>query len=72
MVNTVIRNSAEFEQPFPILVLSFNSVENSVIALREFTSAEYLDPGLRSTQAMPCQHTGANPPSYNGPGTRSG
>ena len=53
MVNTVIRNSAEFEQPFPILVLSFNSVENSVIALREFTSAEYLDPGLRSTQAMP-------------------
>ena len=53
MVNTVIRNSAEFEQPFPILILSFNSVENSVIALREFTSAEYLDPGLRSTQAMP-------------------
>jgi hypothetical protein len=55
MVNTVIRNSAEFEQPFPILVLSFNSVENSVIALREFTSAEYLDPGLRSTQAMPAK-----------------
>ena len=55
MVNTVIRNSAEFAQPFPILVLSFNSVENSVIALREFTSAEYLDPGLRSTQAMPAK-----------------
>ena len=55
MVNTVIRNSAEFEQPFPILVLSFNSVENSVIALREFASAEYLDPGLRSTQAMPAE-----------------
>ena len=55
MVNTVIRNSSEFEQPFPILVLSFNNVENSVIALREFTSAEYLDPGLRSTQAMPAK-----------------
>jgi predicted Zn finger-like uncharacterized protein len=55
MVNTNIRNSAEFEQPFPILVLSFNSVENGVIALREFTSAEYLDPGLRSTQAMPAK-----------------
>ena len=55
MVNTVIRNSAEFAQPFPILVLSFNSVENSVIALREFTSSEYLDPGLRSTQAMPAK-----------------
>ena len=55
MVNTIIRNAAEFEQPFPILILSFNSVENSVIALREFTSAEYLDPGLRSIQAMPAK-----------------
>jgi predicted Zn finger-like uncharacterized protein len=53
MINTVIRNTAEFEQPFPILILSFNSVENSVIALREFTSTEYLDAGLRSIQAMP-------------------
>jgi len=55
LVNTVIRNTAAFEQPFPILILSFNSVQNSVIALREFTSAEYLDPGLQSIQAMPVQ-----------------
>ncbi|MFT6823690.1 MAG: putative Zn finger-like uncharacterized protein [Pseudohongiellaceae bacterium] len=55
MVNTIIRNTAEFEQPFPILILSFNSVENSVIALREFTSAEYMAPGLRSIQAMPAK-----------------
>ena len=55
MVNTVIRNTAEFEQPFPILILSFNSVENSVIALREFTSTEYLGAGLRSIQAMPAK-----------------
>ena len=53
MVNTVIRNTAAFEQAFPILILSFNSAQNSIIALREFTSAEYLDPGLRSIQAMP-------------------
>lgn len=53
MVNTVVRNTAAFEQPFPILILSFNSIENNVIALREFTSAEYLDPGLSSIQAMP-------------------
>lgn len=53
MVNTVMRNTAAFEQPFPILILSFNSTENSVIALREFTSAEYLEPGLRSIQSMP-------------------
>lgn len=53
MVNTVIRNTAAFEQPFPVLILSFNSAENSVIALREFTSAEYLDPGLRGIRSMP-------------------
>lgn len=53
MVNTVIRNTAAFEQPFPILILSFNSAQNNVIALREFTSAEYLDPGLNSIQVMP-------------------
>tara|TARA_B110000858_G_C17801291_1_gene475449 strand:+ start:1182 stop:2786 length:1605 start_codon:yes stop_codon:yes gene_type:complete len=53
MVNTVIRNTATFKQAFPILILSFNSAENSIIALREFTPAEYLDPGLRSIQAMP-------------------
>lgn len=53
MVNTVIRNTAAFDQPFPILILSFNSAENSVIALREFSADEYLDPGLRSTLTMP-------------------
>jgi hypothetical protein len=53
MVNTVIRNTAAFEQSFPILILSFNSVQNSVVALREFTPAEYLDPGLSAIQAMP-------------------
>ena len=55
MINTVIRNTAEFEQPFPILILSFNSARNSVIALREFTSSEYLDPGLRSIRVMPAK-----------------
>ena len=53
MVNTVIRNSAAFEQPFPILILSFNSAQNSIVALREFSADEYLDPGLRSTRMMP-------------------
>ncbi len=53
MVNTVIRNTAAFEQPFPILILSFNSAANSIIALREFTASEYLDSGLRSVQSMP-------------------
>lgn len=53
MVNTVIRNAAAFEQAFPILILSFNSAANTVIALREFTPAEYLDASLQSVRAMP-------------------
>lgn len=53
MVNTVIRNTAAFEQAFPILILSFNSAANTVIALREFTPAEYLDASLQSFRAMP-------------------
>jgi hypothetical protein len=52
-VNTVIRNSAAYAQPFPILILSFNSANNSVIAVREFAPAEYLDRALRSIQLMP-------------------
>jgi predicted Zn finger-like uncharacterized protein len=53
MVNTIIRNTAPFPQAFPILILSFNSAENSIIALREFTSTEYLPSGLQSFHNMP-------------------
>lgn len=53
VVSTVIRNTAAFKQAFPILILSFDSVENSTIALREFAPAEYLDLGLRSIETMP-------------------
>ena len=55
MISTVIRNTAAFEQPFPILIVSFNSVDDGIIALREFTSAEYLAPKLHSIQAMPAK-----------------
>ncbi len=37
MVNTTIRNTADFPQAFPIMVLSFNSASNSIVALREFS-----------------------------------
>lgn len=53
MVNTIIRNTAAFDQPFPLLILSFNSAANNVIALREFLPSEYLESGLRSVQSMP-------------------
>lgn len=53
MVNVSFRNAAPFPQPFPVLVLGFNSVDNSVVALREFSPSEYLDPGLRNVELMP-------------------
>jgi len=53
MVNIVIRNTADFPQPFPVLILSFNTAANGVVALREFSPAEYLDSGLQSFSEMP-------------------
>ena len=35
------------------MILSFNSANNAVIALREFAPNEYLDPGLRRFTEMP-------------------
>ena len=53
LVNVEFRNTADFPQPFPILILSFNTAANSIVALREFSPAEYLDPGLLQVSLMP-------------------
>lgn len=53
MVTVELRNTASFPQPFPVLILGFNSASNEVIALREFAPGEYLDPGLRQIELMP-------------------
>ncbi len=52
-VSLSFRNTAQFPQPFPILILSFNSATNAIIALREFAPAEYLDTGLQQMELMP-------------------
>lgn len=53
VINTTIRNTANFPQAFPIMVLSFNSASNDIVALRELAPAEYLSPGLQSFSSMP-------------------
>ena len=53
VVNVEFRNTADFPQAFPILILSFNTAANGVVALREFSPAEYLDPGLLPVSLMP-------------------
>lgn len=53
VVAVEMRNTAQFPQAFPVLILSFNTSSNEVIALREFYPNEYLDPGLRDIEMMP-------------------
>ena len=53
MVNVEFRNTADFPQEFPILILSFNTAANDIVALREFSAAEYLAPGLVTESLMP-------------------
>jgi hypothetical protein len=52
-VNVEFRNNADFPQEFPVMVLSFNSASNSVIALREFAPQEYLDEALQNRRLLP-------------------
>jgi predicted Zn finger-like uncharacterized protein len=52
-VNIEFRNTAEYPQAFPVMVLSFNSANNDIVALREFAPSEYLSPGLRDIALMP-------------------
>jgi len=53
IVAVEMRNTAQFPQTFPVMVLSFNSAGNQLLALREFFPKEYLDPGLRDVTLMP-------------------
>lgn len=52
-VSLSFRNTARFPQPFPVVILSFNSATNAIIALREFAPSEYLDAELRDLSMMP-------------------
>ena len=53
MVQVQIRNTAPFEQAFPVMIVSFNTADNDLIALREFSPAEYLQGTLRESATMP-------------------
>jgi len=53
IVAVEMRNTAQFPQAFPVMVLSFNSAGNQLLALREFFPEEYLDPGLHDVTLMP-------------------
>jgi len=53
MVQVQIRNTAPFEQAFPVMIVGFNTANNDLIALREFSPAEYLHGELPDSATMP-------------------
>ncbi|MEX1034102.1 MAG: DUF3426 domain-containing protein [Cellvibrionaceae bacterium] len=53
MVDTILLNTAAFQQPFPDLVLSFSNVRGETLAARRFTPREYLAGELAGRTEMP-------------------
>ena len=53
MVQVQIHNTAPFEQAFPVMIVGFNTSDNELIALREFSPAEYLQGDLPESATMP-------------------
>ncbi|WP_041522535.1 DUF3426 domain-containing protein [Gilvimarinus agarilyticus] len=53
MVDAIILNDAEFEQPYPALQLSFSDINDKPVASRRFTPKEYLRGELSGRSIMP-------------------
>lgn len=53
MVDTILLNTAPFNQPFPELVLSFSNINGDVLAARKFSPGEYLAGELAGKSQMP-------------------
>ncbi|WP_375183415.1 DUF3426 domain-containing protein, partial [Marinobacter sp.] len=53
VVNAVIINRADFEQPFPAIALTFSNLNGDVVAQSVFTPDEYLAGDGRELTAMP-------------------
>lgn len=53
IVDAVIINRAEFEQPFPAIALTFSNLNGDIVAQSVFTPDEYLAGEGRNLEAMP-------------------
>lgn len=53
MVDVIITNHADIDQPFPNLELFFTNTSNQVVAARKFEPEEYLRGELRHARLMP-------------------
>jgi hypothetical protein len=57
VVDAVIINQANFDQPFPLLALSFEDIQGRSIAKRHFQPEEYLAGDLANIKLMPSQQS---------------
>ncbi|MBL4867851.1 MAG: zinc-ribbon domain-containing protein [Pseudomonadales bacterium] len=53
VIDAIIYNRSKFEQPFPILQLSFSDINGALIASRDFSPAEYRRGELLFIESMP-------------------
>lgn len=53
VVDTIVYNRANFQQPFPLLELVFSDLNGALIAKRAFKPEEYQKGGLKNLEAMP-------------------
>ncbi|HVL00779.1 MAG TPA: DUF3426 domain-containing protein, partial [Dongiaceae bacterium] len=53
VVDAIIKNNATFEQPFPVVVLTFEDINNNVLASRRFQPTEYIHDSAIDIQRMP-------------------
>jgi predicted Zn finger-like uncharacterized protein len=52
-IDSILLNRAEFQQPFPTLMLMFSDLNGVTVAQREFSPAEYLGGELAGVTQMP-------------------
>lgn len=55
LVDTLLKNQANYAQPFPDLTLVFEDLNGQVVASRRFTPNEYLSGEMSGQQQMPSQ-----------------
>lgn len=53
VVDAILFNHADYQQPFPVIELSFSSLRGQPVASRRFLPAEYLRGELTGMTAMP-------------------
>ncbi len=53
LVNATFVNTADFNQPYPVMRLRFTDIQGRVVAERQFQPAEYLGPDIEVDRGMP-------------------